>query len=95
VLAAVSKKALLTFKQFITISGVLGAGLYLDSGIMLSYGGGTAVLVAYALLGLLAILVMECIGEMICIWPIPNALVEFVRKFVDEDLGILVGIAYW
>jgi amino acid transporter len=32
---------------------------------------------------------------MIELWPIANAMVEFVKRFVDEDLGTVVGIAYW
>jgi amino acid permease len=38
---------------------------------------------------------MQCIGEMLTLWPISGALVEYVGAFVDEDLGIAVGIAYW
>ena len=32
---------------------------------------------------------------MLILWSIPGALVEDVGAFVDEDLGIAVGIAYW
>jgi amino acid transporter len=46
-------------------------------------------------MGLLAWMVMQCIGEFLALWPISGALVEFVAKFVDEDLGTAVGIAYW
>jgi len=28
-------------------------------------------------------------------WPISAALVEFVRSFIDDDLAIILGIAYW
>jgi yeast amino acid transporter len=38
---------------------------------------------------------MECICEMIVLWPIPNAMVEYVKTFVDEDLGTAVGVMYW
>jgi amino acid permease len=38
---------------------------------------------------------MEGIAEMIGHWPIPNAMVEFVKAFVDKDLAIIVGFAYW
>jgi amino acid transporter len=38
---------------------------------------------------------MQCIGEMVLLWPIPGALIEYVRTFVDKDLGTAVGIAYW
>lgn len=79
----------------ITISGVLGAGLYIRSGTVLRIGGPGAVLIAFTVMGLLAWMVMQCIGEFLALWPISGALVEFVAKFVDEDLGTAVGIAYW
>ena len=50
---------------------------------------------AVVVVGIIATSVMECICELIVLWPIPNAMVEFVKTFVDEDLGIAVGIMYW
>lgn len=47
------------------------------------------------LVGIIATAVMECICEMIVLWSIPNAMVEFVKAFIDEDLGVAVGIMYW
>lgn len=79
----------------ITISGVLGVGLYVRSGSILRIGGPAAVLITTTIMGLLAWLVMQCIGEMLALWPISNALVEFVGTWVDEDLGTAVGVAYW
>lgn len=81
--------------QCITISSVLGAGIYIRSGVILRLGGPAAVLVSYAVVGVLAICVMLTIGEMVCIWPMSNALIEFVSAFLDEELGIVVGLAYW
>lgn len=52
-------------------------------------------LIAVAVVGVVAIAVMEGICELIIRWPIPNAMVEFVRSFVDEDLGVAIGIMYW
>ncbi|EAU32726.1 conserved hypothetical protein [Aspergillus terreus NIH2624] len=78
-----------------TVNGVLGVGLYVRSGSILRIGGPAAVLISITLMGLLAWLVMQCIGEMLSLWPISNALVEFVSSWVDEDLGTAVGIAYW
>jgi amino acid transporter len=38
---------------------------------------------------------MQGVAEMLCLWPISGALTEFVKAFVDDDLGTAVGIAYW
>lgn len=79
----------------ITISGLLGVGLYIRSGSILRVGGLSAVVVSFTVIGFLAWMVMQCIGEMICIWPVSGALTVFVQTFVDEELGIAVGVAYW
>jgi amino acid transporter len=52
-------------------------------------------MLAFTLVGLGIICVMAGLAEMINHWPISNALVEFVRGFVDDDLAVLLGIAYW
>jgi amino acid transporter len=78
---------------FISVSGVLGAGLYLRSAAMLQVGSPVAVLVPYGILTLSAWLVMQCIGEMIGIWPVSGALILFIEKFVDKELASIVGVA--
>jgi yeast amino acid transporter len=52
-------------------------------------------LLAIILNGVLAISVMECVSEFTQLFPAPNAIVEIVAAFVDEDLAWVVGIAYW
>ncbi|RDW79544.1 hypothetical protein BP6252_04182 [Coleophoma cylindrospora] len=79
----------------ITISGTLGVGLYLRSGEILRLAGPLATPLAFLIIGILATVVMQCIAEMICIWPITNALVKFPAVFVDEELGVVIGWAYW
>jgi amino acid transporter len=79
----------------ITISSVLGVGLYIRGGTILRLAGPLAVLLSFALLGALAWGVMQCIAEMLCIWPISGALSVYVTEFVDVELGIAVGVAYW
>ena len=60
---------------------------------MISGPGGT--LLAVAIVGIIAIAVMEGVSELVQCFPVPNAIVEYVKTFVDEDLGWVVGIAYW
>jgi amino acid permease len=79
----------------ITVNATLGTGLYWRGGQILELGGPLAVLLSFLLVGILAWAVMQCITEMLCIWPVPGALSVYVSKFVDEELGIAVGIAYW
>ncbi|KXJ91909.1 amino acid permease-domain-containing protein [Microdochium bolleyi] len=79
----------------ITINATLGVGLYWKSGLVLHLGGPLIVLISFLVVGLLAWAVMQCITEMLCIWPVPGALSVYVSEFVDVELGIAVGITYW
>lgn len=81
--------------QFIAIGGTIGVGFFSNSSLILGVAGPGGALLAFALVGVVAIAAMEGLCEMIVLWPIPNPMVEFVRAFVDPDLAIVVGIAYW
>lgn len=70
-------------------------GFATTSGEALAISGPGGVLIAFAVVGIITIFVMEGICEMIVLWPIPNAMMEFVAAFVDRDLAVIVGIAYW
>ena len=92
-LLSLVKKYLLL--QMITISATLGIGFYVRSGTILRTAGPLAVFLSFTILTFLAWGVMQGITEMLSIWPVPGALMEFVRYFVDEDLALTVGAAYW
>ena len=69
--------------------------IFYSNGNALEVAGPSGALLAFALVGIITICVMECVSELIQMFPTPNAIVEFVRVFVDEDLAWVVGIAYW
>ena len=52
-------------------------------------------LIALGIVGFVAICVTASLGELVVLWPVPNALVEYVKTFVDKDLAWVVGITYW
>jgi amino acid transporter len=79
----------------ITVNGTLGTGLYWRGGQILELAGPLAAVLSFLLIGLLSWAVMQCVTEMLCIWPIPGALSVYVSEFVDHELGITVGVAYW
>ncbi|OQE39860.1 hypothetical protein PENCOP_c006G04402 [Penicillium coprophilum] len=79
----------------ITVNATLGTGLYWRGGQILELGGPLTVLLSFIFIGILTWAVMQCITEMLCIWPIPGALSVYVSQFVDEELGIAVGVTYW
>lgn len=67
----------------------------MNAGVVLSFAGPGGTITAFVFVGLVTIAFMECLSEMISIWPIRNAICEFVGVFIDKDFGIVVGITYW
>lgn len=70
-------------------------GFYVRTGTILKLGGQAAVIYAFSFLGILSIMVMQGLATMLRIWPIGGAIIVFVEKFVDEDIGKSVAVLYW
>lgn len=70
-------------------------GLFDNSGLVLGIAGPSGTILAYGLVAAAVVCIMEGVSEMIGHWPISNAMIEFVRSFVDKDLAMVVGFAYW
>jgi amino acid transporter len=79
----------------ITISGIIGVTVFQTSGQILETAGPGGTLTAFVFIGSVAIFVMEGISEMVELWPVSNAMFEFVKRFVDKDLSIVIAVAYW
>jgi amino acid transporter len=79
----------------ICIGGTVGIGFAKSSGEIIAIAGPGGTLIAFLVVGFVAVCVMEGICEMINLWPISNAMIEFVRVFVDPDLAVVVGFTYW
>lgn len=85
----------LIYLQSIAITAVIGVTVFSSDGKALQVAGPGGALLAFVAVGLVAICTMECISELIQMFPTPNAIVEFIRIFVDEDLAWVIGIGYW
>jgi amino acid transporter len=81
--------------QFILASVIIGEGIFSGDREALEVAGPGGTLVALFLVGALAICVMSCVSELVQLFPVPNAIVEYIKAFVDEDLAWCCGIAYW
>lgn len=90
-----SVSCLLTGLQLITFCGVIGVTIFSTEGEIMNIAGPAGLLVAWAYVAITSICVMEGLAEMIVLWPVSNAMVEYVRVFVDRDLAIVVGLSYW
>lgn len=84
-----------TGSQMITLNGTLGTGLYWSGGRILEVGGPLGAFSAMCVIAVFTWSVMQCITVLLSIWPVPGALSVYVSTFVDEELGLAVGVAYW
>jgi GABA permease len=93
-----------TLKQrhmtMIALGGVIGAGLFVGSGVVIKSAGPAAVL-SFVITGLLVVLVMRMLGEMAVALPAVGSFYEYARlAFADrprvgELAGFLTGWMYW
>lgn len=84
----------------IALGGVIGAGLFVGSGVVIKSAGPAAVL-SFLITGLLVVLVMRMLGELACAMPGGGSFYEYAREAwrdrpaVGELAGFLTGWMYW
>jgi GABA permease len=84
----------------IALGGVIGAGLFVGSGVVIRQAGPAAV-VSFAITGFLVVLVMRMLGEMAVALPTVGSFYEYARAaFGDRPrlgqmAGFLTGWMYW
>lgn len=80
--------------QMIALGGVIGAGLFVGSGVVIGAAGPAAV-ISFALTGTLVVLVMRMLGEMAVAYPAIGGFYEYNRLALGELAGFLTGWMYW
>ena len=80
--------------RMIALGGVIGAGLFVGSGVVVASAGPAAVL-SFALTGTLVVLVMRMLGEMAAAYPAVGGFYEYNRLALGELAGFLTGWMYW
>jgi GABA permease len=78
----------------IALGGVIGAGLFVGSGVVIKDTGPAAFL-TYAICGLLIILVMRMLGEMAAANPSTGSFADYAAKALGGWAGFSVGWLYW
>lgn len=78
----------------ISIGGIIGAGLFVGSSASIA-AVGPAIVVSYALAGLIVLMVMRMLGEMALALPGVNAFTEFARAGLGDWAGFTSGWLYW
>jgi GABA permease len=78
----------------IAIGGVIGAGLFVGSGVVIN-GAGPGAFLTYAITGVLIILVMRMLGEMATANPSTGSFADYARQALGGWAGFSVGWLYW
>lgn len=84
----------------IALGGVIGAGLFVGSGVVIKSAGPAAVL-SFLITGLLVVLVMRMLGELACAMPGGGSFYEYAREAwsdrpaVGSLASFLTGWMYW
>ena len=81
--------------NMIAIGGAIGTGLFLASGATISQAGPGGVLVAFVVIGLMVFLLMQSLGEMSALMPVPGAFETYATRFVSPSFGFALGWNYW
>lgn len=80
--------------SMIAIGGVIGAGLFVGSGVVIKDTGPAAFL-TYALCGLLIVLVMRMLGEMAAAHPSTGSFADYAAQALGGWAGFSVAWLYW
>ena len=78
----------------IAIGGVIGAGLFVGSGLVI-LDTGPAAWLTYAITGVLIIMVMRMLGEMAVASPSTGSFADYARRALGGWAGFSVGWLYW
>src|SRR6185312_13607840 len=80
--------------RMIAIGGVIGAGLFVGSGVVMG-GTGPGAFITYALSGVLIIMVMRMLAEMAVANPSTGSFADYARDALGHWAGFSVGWLYW
>jgi len=80
--------------QLIALGGAIGTGLFLGIGPAIQMAG-PAVLLGYAVAGIIAFLIMRQLGEMVVEEPVSGSFSHFAYKYWGPFAGFLSGWNYW
>ena len=80
--------------RMIAIGGVIGAGLFVGSGVVIS-NTGPGSFIAYLMCGFLVIMVMRMLAEMAVANPSTGSFADYARDALGGWAGFSVGWLYW
>ena len=80
--------------SMIAIGGVIGAGLFVGSGVVIK-NTGPGTFITYALAGALIIMIMRMLAEMAVANPSTGSFADYARNALGNWAGFSIGWLYW
>ncbi|KAL1413314.1 Amino acid permease [Vanrija albida] len=80
--------------QMIAVSGSIGTGLFIGSGSALATGGPAAVIIAWAVMGIMLMNVVQALGEMAIVYPVSGGFYTLASRFIDPAFACAMAWNY-
>ena len=95
--SSMSLKRTMTKRHLIMLSlgGAIGTGLFLSSGQVISQAGPIGAIISYIIGGIIAYMVMLCLGELAVNNPVTGSFGAFATKNIGPGTGYMVSWMYW
>ncbi|KAG8937011.1 hypothetical protein FRC03_004077 [Tulasnella sp. 419] len=79
----------------ISIAGVIGVGIFLNTATALKNGGPLGLVLGFLTMGSVCWAVMVSLGEMISFLPLPGGHIKLAERFGNKALSFTMGWNYW
>lgn len=79
----------------LSLGGAIGTGLFLGSGEVIAQTGPIGAIIAYILGGLIAYMVMLCLGELAVHMPVAGSFGAYAQKYIGPSTGYTISWLYW
>ncbi|TCM69909.1 S-methylmethionine:proton symporter (AAT family) [Acinetobacter calcoaceticus] len=79
----------------LSLGGAIGTGLFLGSGEVIAQTGPIGAILAYILGGLIAYMVMLCLGELAVQFPVSGSFGSYAHQFIGPGTGYMITWLYW
>ncbi len=79
----------------LSLGGVIGTGLFFNTGYIISTTGAAGTLLAYLIGALVVWLVMQCLGELAVAMPETGAFHVYAARYLSPATGYTVAWLYW
>ncbi|QOW46732.1 MULTISPECIES: amino acid permease [Acinetobacter] len=79
----------------ISLGGAIGTGLFLSSGEVIAQTGPIGAIISYILGGIIAYMVMLCLGELAVHMPESGSFGTYAQKYIGPATGYTVTWLYW